>query len=168
MEMQHWLALYTKPRMERQVSEILTGRGVETYLPLIYKYSKHRRRKEPSPFFTCYLFARVDPNSPDFLSLRWTPGLRSIVRFGGKVARVPDEVITRIKERLAQLEQAGYSESSRFKHGERVRIEAGPLEGLEAIFDRTISPTGRVRILLDILGRLTVCEIKSDWLEKAR
>ena len=166
--MQHWLALYTKPRMERHVSEILTGKGMETYLPLTYKYSKHRRRKEPSPFFPCYLFARIDPTSPDFLSLRWTPGLRSIVRFGGKVAYVPDTVVTRIKERLAQLEQAGYPESSRFKHGEWVRIEAGPLQGLEAIFDRTISPTGRVRILLDILGRLTACEIKSEWLEKAR
>jgi len=165
--MQHWYALYTKPRMERQVSEVLTGRGMETYLPLIYKYSKHRRRKEPSPFFPCYLFARVDPTSPDFLVLRWTPGLRSVVKFGGKAARVPDEVVTRIKERLAQLEQAGYSESSRFKHGERVRIEAGPLEGLEAIFDRTVSATGRVKILLDILGRLTTCEIESDWLEKA-
>ena len=166
--MQHWLALYTKPRMERHVDEILTGKGMETYLPLTYKYSKHRRRKEPSPFFPCYLFARVDPTSPDFLSLRWTPGLRSIVRFGGKVAQVPDEIVTRVKERLAQLEQAGYPESDRFKHGERVRIEVGPLEGLEAIFDRTISPTGRVRNLLDILGRLTACEIKSDWLEKAR
>ncbi|MFB0534660.1 MAG: transcription termination/antitermination protein NusG [Anaerolineae bacterium] len=166
--MQHWCALYTKPRMERQVSSVLTGRGVETYLPLIYKYSKHRRRQEPSPFFPCYLFARVDPTSADFLSLRWTPGLRSIVRFGGKVARVPDEVVTRIKERLAQLEQVGYPKSSRFKHGERVRIEAGPLEGLEAMFDRTVSATGRVRILLDILGRLTACEIESDWLEKVR
>jgi len=166
--MQHWLALYTKPRMERQVSNVLTGLGVETYLPLIYKYSKHRRRQEPSPFFPCYLFARVDPTSADFLPLRWTPGLRSIVRFGGKVARVPDEVVTRIKERLPQLEQVGYPESSRFKHGERVRIEAGPLEGLEAMFDRTVSATGRVRILLDILGRLTACEIESDWLEKVR
>ncbi|TEU10773.1 MAG: hypothetical protein E3J21_25305 [Anaerolineales bacterium] len=168
MEMQHWLTLYTKPRMERQVSEILTGRGIETYLPLIYKYSKHRRRKEPSPFFQCYLFARADPNSPAYLSLRWTPGLRSIVRFGGNVARVPDEVITRIKERLAQLEQDGYSESDRFKHGERVRIEVGPLEGLEAVFDRAVSAAGRVRILLDILGRLTACEIELDWLEKVR
>ncbi|MFB0537885.1 MAG: transcription termination/antitermination protein NusG [Anaerolineae bacterium] len=166
--MQHWLALYTKPRMERQVSNALTGRGVETYLPLVYKYSKHRRRKEPSPFFPCYLFARVDPTSADYLSLRWTPGLRSIVRFGGRVAQVPDEAVTRIKQRLAQLEQAGYSESSGFKHGERVRIQAGPLEGLEAMFDRTVSATGRVRILLDILGRLTACEIESDWLEKVR
>jgi transcription antitermination factor NusG len=49
-----------------------------------------------------------------------------------------------------------------------VRIEAGPLQGLEAMFDRTVSATGRVRILLDILGRLTACEIESDWLEKVR
>jgi len=166
--MQHWLTLYTKPRMERQVSEILTGRGMETYLPLTYKYSKHRRRKEPSPFFPCYLFARVDPTSPDYLSLRWTPGLRSVVRFGGQVARVPDEVVGRIQERLAQLAQDGYSAVSRFQHGERVRIEAGPLEGLEAIFDQALSAAGRVRILLDILGRLTACEIESDWLEKVR
>ncbi len=166
--MQRWCALYTKPRMERRVSEVLTGQGVETYLPLISKYNKHRRRREPSPFFPCYLFARVDPTSADFLALPWTPGLRHIVRFGGKVAWVPDEVIARIKERLAQLEQTGYFEGGRFKRGERVRIGVGPLEGLEAIFDRTVSATGRVRILLDILGRLTACEVESDWLEKAR
>lgn len=166
--MRHWLALYTKPRMERQVSEILTGQGVETYLPLVYKYSKHRRRKEPSPFFPCYLFARADPTSPDYPSLRWTPGLRNIVRFGGRAARVPDEVIVQIKERLAQLGKSGYLESDRFQHGERVRIEAGPLEGLEAVFDQTLSAAGRVRILLDILGRLTACEIESDWLERVR
>jgi transcriptional antiterminator RfaH len=154
--------------MERQVSQVLTGRGVETYLPLTYKYSKHRRTKEPSPFFPCYLFARVDPISPEYVSLQWTPGLRSIVRFGEEVARVPDEVITQIKERLAQLEESGDSESDRFKHGDRVRIEAGLLEGLEAVFDRTVSAAGHVRILLDILGRLTACEIESDWLEKVR
>lgn len=166
--MQHWLALYTKPRMERQVNQVLTGQGVETYLPLIYKYSKHRRRKEPAPFFPCYLFARVDPSSAAFLSLAWTPGLRSVVRFDGKVAWVPDQVVAHIKERLVQLEQTGYSECLGFKPGDRVRIEAGPLEGLEAIFDRATSATGRVRILLDVLGRLTACEIESDRLAKVR
>jgi len=110
----------------------------------------------------------VDPNSAAFLSLAWTPGLRSVVRFGGKVAWVPDQVVAHIKERLIRLEKAGGWEGLGFKPGDRVRIEAGPLEGLEAIFDRATSATGRVRILLDILGRLTACEIESDRLAKVR
>jgi transcription antitermination factor NusG len=165
--MLRWLTLYTKPRLERQVSEVLTARGVETLLPIVHEYSEHRRRPEPSPFFPCYLFGRVEPTSPAYLFLNWTPGLRGIVSFDGKVAWVPDKVISQIAVRVAQWErEVKYQDKNRFKPGDRVRIKTGPLQDLEALFDRTLSKAGRVRILLDMLGRWTACELDSDWLEK--
>ena len=163
--MQHWFALYTKPKMEYKVSEILTSRGIETYLPAMYLSREDRRKAAPPPFFPRYLFARLNPTSPDFIATRWTPGLIKMVGFGSKMATVPDEVIALLKERLAELEKTGYHEE-KFKHGERVRIKTGPLRDLEAIFDRSLSASGRVRVLLNILGRLTVCEVELDWLEK--
>jgi transcriptional antiterminator RfaH len=163
--MQHWFTLYTKPKMEYKVSEILTGRGIETYLPAMYLSREDRRKAVPPPFLPRYLFARLNPTSPDFISTRWTPGLIKMVGFGGKVAIVPDEVITLLKKRLTELERVGYHEE-KFKHGERVRIKAGPLRDWEAIFDRSLSASGRVRVLLNFLGRLTVCKVELDWLEK--
>jgi transcriptional antiterminator RfaH len=162
-----WVTLYTKPRMEHQVAEALLGRGVETYLPLTYEYSKHRRRKEPTPFFPCYLFAQIEPASPELMALPWTPGLRCLVRFGGRPAWMPDQVIQRIREHVIRLERSGFFDSDKFKAGDRVRITGGPLVGLEAIFDRGLSRGGRVRILLEFLGQLTACEVETDWLVKA-
>ena len=43
--------------------------------------------------------------------------------------------------------------------GTRVRIRRGPLEGLEAIFDRPMSRAGRVRVLLDLLGQQRRTEV---------
>ena len=83
--MKHWYALYTKPHKEHQVSSILESQGFKTYLPTI-QVRKNSRRKT-RPFFSCYLFIRMDP--VDALpEVRWTPGLRRIVSFGQQPAIV--------------------------------------------------------------------------------
>jgi transcription antitermination factor NusG len=153
--------------MERQVDEFLTANGLDTFLPLVHKYIVRRRRKELTPFFSCYMFARVEPSSRAYLSLPWTPGLRSIVKFEGKIAPVPDDIISRLRDRLGQLDRSGYFERQHdFRPGDLVRITTGPLKDIDAVFDRALSKEGRVRVLLDILGRLTACEIDADWLQK--
>jgi len=164
--MLHWITLYTKPRTERQIHAVLNSRGIETYLPTIYQYNTHLRRKEPLPFFSCYLFTRIDLTSPAYTSLAWTPGLRGIVSFDGKVALLPDEVVARIQERLHDLDTSGYFERVKFQSGDRVVITSGPLKDLEVVFDRKVSKDDRVRILLEFLGQLTNVEIRADWLKK--
>jgi len=160
--MKRWYALYTKPRKERQVSDILASKGIETYLPLV-RVRKRGRREVEQPFFPCYLFARVDLAAEGLSSVCWTPGLRKVVNFGGEPAAVPDAVVALIRKRLAKRDYPRYKA---FEPGERVRIKAGPLRDLEAIFDQNLSPSDRVRVLVDILGRLTPCEIEVDYLEK--
>jgi transcription antitermination factor NusG len=80
---------------------------------------------------------------------------------------VPDQAILRIREHVVRLERSGFFDSDKFKAGDRVRITAGPLVGLEAIFDRGLSKGGRVKVLLEFLGQLTACEVEADWLVKA-
>jgi len=161
-----WLTLYTKPRQERKVAAALTGRGIETYFPVMDEYSTHSRRLEPSPFFPCYLFARVDLSACSFAQLQWTPGLRSIVRFSGKMALISDSDIAHIRQRLNDLQGSMDPMGCGFTQGDRVRIVTGPLQDLEAVFDRPLSKRQRVRILLDFLGRTTACEIEPSSLEK--
>jgi transcription antitermination factor NusG len=48
---------------------------------------------------------------------------------------------------------------SPFKQGEIVRVARGPFEGLNAMFDRALSPEGRVRVLLELMGRLVAADL---------
>jgi transcriptional antiterminator RfaH len=161
--MKHWYALYTKPGKEHQVSSILESQGFKTYLPTI-QVRKNSRRKT-RPFFSCYLFIRMDP--VDALpEVRWTPGLRRIVSFGQQPAIVGDGVIDVIRHRLKEMEAAGYPVEQRFRPGDRVLIKSGPLRDLEAVFDEPLSSWDRAKVLVDILGRLTTCEVELDCLER--
>lgn len=160
--MKCWYVLYTKPHKEHQVAGILESKGFELYLPTIQVRKNGRRKTEP--FFSCYLFIRMDP-AKDLPSVRWTPGLRRIVSFGDKLAIVPEGVISLIQRRLAQMRELNYSGCS-FKSGERVLIKDGPLKDFEAVFDRALSSRDRAVVLVDLLGRWTRCEVDVGCLER--
>lgn len=152
-----WLALYTKPYKEYKVRNLLSGRGIEVYLPEItVQQCSGQKRK---PFFPHYLFARLDPLSGVITDVRWTPGLRYIVRTGDRPVPVPDEVVDHIRRRLSQM--GVVRPEDRFREGDVVRIARGPLEGAEAIFDRRLSAEGRVRVLLQLMNRLVATELNA-------
>ena len=159
-----WYALYTKPYKERHVSSVLESRGFETYLPTIQVRKDGKRRAEP--FFSCYLFVRLDPATA-LPSVRWTPGLRQIVSFGEKPASVPDHAISSIRRRVAAMGEVDYP-ACRFKLGDRVVMKGGPLSDFEGIFDRALSSQERAMILVELLGRWTRCEVDVSYLEKLR
>jgi transcriptional antiterminator RfaH len=160
--MEHWYALYTKPHKEHHVSRFLQSRGFETYLPTIQVRKNGKSKTEP--FFSCYLFVRLDPAAA-LPSVRWTPGLRRIVNFGGAPAVVPDHAISLIRRRVVEMGELDYS-GCRFKPGDRLRIEGGPLRDFEAVFERALSSQDRAVVLVDLLGRLTRCEVDVSYLAK--
>ena len=150
-----WLALYTKPYKEYKVRNLLSGRGIEVYLPEITVQQRSGQKRKP--FFPHYLFARLDPSSGIITDVRWTPGLRYIVRSGNRPVPVPDEVVEHIQRRLSKMEVL--RPEDRFREGDVVRIDRGPFEGVEAIFDRRLSAEGRVRVLLQLVNRLVATEL---------
>jgi transcriptional antiterminator RfaH len=154
--MENWYALYTKPRKERQVNTLLRGRGIETYLPTVRRKVRRRDRPDRVIFFPCYLFARLDFDIVPLSSVAWMPGVRRIVSSGSQPTPVPDEVVELVRERLEEIEEVRYGN---LRQGDRVRITSGPLRDLEAIFDQPTSSADRVRVLLDVMGRLTSVEI---------
>jgi transcriptional antiterminator RfaH len=163
--MKHWYTLYTKPMMEQHVGEMLRSKGIETYAPTL-KVPRKRRPMVDRALFPRYMFARVDLEVVGLSAIKWTPGLISIVSFGGGPVVVPDEVVVLIKERLAEMEMRGYA--ARFRSGDRVRIIEGPFQDLEAIFERPVSAGERVRVLIDLLGRLTSCEVEARYVVKSK
>lgn len=154
--MERWYALYTKPKKEHQVNALLQGRGIETYLPTIQRKVRRRDRPDRVVYFPCYLFARMDFQAIPHSSIAWMPGVRRIVSAGEQPVVVDDEIVATIRRRLGGIEEVGYGN---LKQGDRVRITSGPLRDLEAMFDQALSTADRVRILLDVMGRMTPVEI---------
>jgi len=152
----HWYALYTKPRKERQVNILLQGNNIETYLPTVQRKVRRRDRPERVIYFPCYLFARVDFEVTPRPSIDWMPGVRRIVCSGTQPTVIADEMVDLIRRRLHDTEEMGYSN---LKQGDLVRIKSGPLRDLEAVFDQPLSAADRVRVLLDVMGRMTPVEI---------
>lgn len=155
-DMEHWYALYTKPKKEHQVATYLRGQGIETYLPTVQRKVRRRDRPDRVVYFPCYLFARIDFKVVPRSSIAWMPGIRRIVCFGEQPAVVDDQVVRLIRRRLESIEEVGYGQ---LRQGDPVRIRAGPLRDLEAIFDCPLSSADRVRILLNVVGRMTPVEI---------
>ena len=54
------------------------------------------------------------------------------------------------------------------REGERVRVTSGPFEGLEAVFDRRLSPQGRVRVFLHVVSRWVAAELDMEDLQPVR
>ncbi|MCL5951088.1 MAG: hypothetical protein M1132_05075 [Chloroflexi bacterium] len=161
--MLNWYALYTKPHKERQVQALLTARGIHSYLPLAPR-SSHGSHAQA--FFPCYLFAHADLQFVGAWTVQYTPGMRNIVTFGTNPAPIREDVISALQERLAHV-TAIDEEGHILEPGDRVRISSGPLQDLDAIFDRHLSAAGRARVLVHLLKRWTAVELDTGTLKKA-
>ena len=155
-----WFALYTKPHKEYQVRGLLCNQGVEVYLPEVRVAVRRRDRRDRKPFFPHYLFARLDPRDSLMAKVHWTPGLRRIVSSGGHPVPVPDEVVGYLRHRLEAM--GAVEPEDPFRKGDTVRVVHGPFEGLDVVFDRRLSPEGRVRVFLDLMGRLVAAEMDAE------
>ena len=142
--MEAWYTLYTKPNAEAQVARTLMARAFTVLLPLL----PTRQSERLQPLFPCYLFVRCDLAAVGIDNRQWIPGLRRILYFDGRPARVPDAAIAVIQTGVREIEAAGGLPAHHFKPGDTVVIDEGLLAGLRGIFQGPVGPAERVRILI--------------------
>jgi transcriptional antiterminator RfaH len=163
----HWYAVHTKPHREQTVQHFLASRGIDTYLPTLTERSKASpRREHDRPFFSCYLFAHLDLTTVALSSVNWSPGVNRVVSFGGQPAIVPETVLQWLQQHLAHIDTRGYYHGLPLCPGDRLRVTKGPLKGMEAVFDQRLSSGDRARVFVEILGRLTACQMDLRDLER--
>ncbi len=167
--MLHWYALNSKPYHELTVLNALSTRGIDGYVPLWKPPVRRGEARKPRPFFPSYLFAHADLEQIGISGLQYLPGLRRLVLFDGQPARVAQEIIDEIRQRVAALPQFGIDAVGKpLLHGDRVAITGGPFDGYEAIFDQCLADSVRVRVLIEFLERQFRCELDSDSLIRKR
>ena len=156
-ETQHpWFALQVRTRHEAGVADYLHGKGYEYFLPM-YKGRRRwsdRIKEVNSPLFPGYLFCRFDPQNR--LPILKTPGVTQIVGYNHVPIAVDEEEINAIRTLVAS--GLPNHPCPFLELGNRVRIEAGALRGLEGIL---LEVKGKRKLVLSItlLQRSVAVEI---------
>jgi transcription antitermination factor NusG len=129
-----WYAIQTRPRHEKRVAERLRSKSLEAFLPV--HRCKHRWNNGvladvELPLFPCYLFARTPAH--ERVRLLQLPGIVGIAASTTHPTAIPDREIEalRIVTSLFSVEPHPF-----LNVGDRVRIVAGPLAGMEGILAR--------------------------------
>ncbi len=155
--MKQWYVVRSKPKKEATAASFIARSNVEVYVPWIKVPVAGGKPPVRQPFFPGYFFSRLDPTSSEVTLVRYSPGVQYLLGYGDHPWPVPDDLVQTIKERLER--EGGRGRAVVYRAGERVVITRGPLEGVEAIFDRHLSPDGRVRVLIQIVQRLCRAEL---------
>ncbi len=145
MVKKRWLAVYTKPRWEKKIDNLLTEKGIESYCPLnkVHRKWSDRMKLVEEPLFKSYVFVHV--NEEEEKKVRWVNGVLNFVYWLGKPAAIHPKDIERIKRFLRQYEEVQVLAMD-LPPGTQVIIQAGLLMDKEA---RVIS-AGKKKVELEI------------------
>ena len=150
--MNDWYLIRTKTGAERTAHEQLKHVVERSFLPLARMQIRQGDRTfhRVSPIFPCYLFAFFSLG-PAARQIRYTPGVRNIVEFGGQAATVPVWVIDELISRCA-AGPVDLAKPPRLSIGTPVKVVHGPFHAFDAVFDGYCSGTERVAVLLSIMN----------------
>ena len=149
--MDRWFVIHSKPRKEEFLCEQLSIRNIESYYPCIKVRRVNPRARKYAPFFPGYLFIHTDIEKTGQATLQWLPGAIGLVRLGGDLAVIPDNVLLEIRQRVETISKVDFNQTGNIKAGDPVLICDGPFMGYEAIFDTRIDGTKRVRVFLKLV-----------------
>src|SRR6202008_5172892 len=124
MERKQWLAVYTRPRWEKKVNQLLKEKGVGSYCPLnkVRRKWSDRVKIVEEPLFKSYVFVKV--NDEDRAAVRMTAGAINFVYWQGKPAVIKEKEIAAIKKFLDEYENVE-AKPIEVKVNERVKITMG-------------------------------------------
>ena len=164
--MKAWYLVYSKPRQERIALDNLARQNYQAFLPLV----RLRRKRQgcyawvTEAMFPRYLFIKLSDETDDWGPIRSTIGVAGLVRFGGRPAKVPEDLVSALAANEGGVWQLP---SPNLKAGDRVRICEGPMTGYEGIF-QSRRGKDRVTLLLDVVSRAARVEVALDQIERAQ
>ena len=156
LSVERWYALSVRPRYEKLVSRHLEQRGFCSFLPVYRSVRrwKDRRKELELALFPGYIFVNIDARKRTHVLT--TPGVLRFVTFQGQLAALPDSDIRSLELSMsAGLEAQPHPY---LRNGKKVRIQRGPLVGVEGI---VIRRKDRFRLVLsiDLIMRSVMLEV---------
>jgi transcription elongation factor/antiterminator RfaH len=149
---ERWYVVHTLPFAEARAECQLQRQRFRTFQPKRHKTIRHARkmRTVEAPFFPRYLFIVLDIARDQWRSVNGTFGVSRLVMRGEEPNSVPPGVVEAL---VAAADDRGILHlADKLQVGSPVRLLAGPFAEQLAVLDH-LDGAGRVRVLLDILGR---------------
>lgn len=155
-----WWVAHTKSRNEKALANELVRKNISYFLPMRWKLTVRNRRKFRSllPLFSGYLFFCGDERQRiELLKTNRVANLLEVKDQGKLLAEL---------SQIEQAVQAGVDLTPHkyIKTGQRCRVLAGSLAGLQGIVIKT-KTAARLVLQVDMLGQAASVEIDTDIIE---
>ena len=139
-----WYVAYTCARHEKRVVQQLADRGIPSLLPVYRSIRRWKDRKKEleMPLFPGYCFVQMDLRQKTILLQ--LPGVVDLVMFQGKPAPVSPQEMQAV---CLSAGSAGLQPHPYLRIGRRVRVQHGPMTGVEGILVRW---KDRMRIVISV------------------
>ncbi|HXB43251.1 MAG TPA: UpxY family transcription antiterminator [Puia sp.] len=157
-----WHAVYTKPRWEKKVADLLTKKNIENYCPVTRVNHQWSDRKKIilEPLFISYVFIYIDESQ--YQSARTTSGVINFVYWLNKPALIRNDEIDTIKRFLNEYDKVQL-EKIEVSHDDTVRITNGLLMGQKG---QILSVNNKwVKVILPSLGFMMQAEVNVSHVE---
>jgi transcription antitermination factor NusG len=155
-----WFALAVVPRKEKATAQALRAKGYQDFLPM---YTVRRRwsdrvKSVELPLFPGYVFSRFR------LPILKMPAVMAILGMGKQPEPIPDVEI----DALQTVCKAGVNTIPYpyLTAGAKVRINEGPLTGVEGIL--LASKQTRLILSVTLLQRSIAVEVDAEWIAPVR
>lgn len=155
-----WWVVHTRSRNEKALAHDLISKNISYFLPMSWKVSRRSRRTVRSllPLFSGYLFFCGQEDQR--VELLQTNRVANLIEVNDQETLLNE---------LAQLDQAlrtgaPLTPYKYIKAGQRCRVIAGPLIGMEGIVVRSKNDI-RLVLQIDMLGQAASVEIDIDMIE---
>jgi transcription antitermination factor NusG len=161
-----WHVVYTEPKCEKKVEEILGSKKFEHYCPLKKNFPHLNEKKKhiPEPLFTSYVFVKA--GKQDHSEIRKINGIINFVYWLNEPVTIPDQEINAIKNCLidypnVQLKKTDVHINATVKiiSDDIVKIITGPLTEYKGRATSVKMET--VRIILPSLGYILIGETEN-------
>jgi transcriptional antiterminator NusG len=155
-----WYAIWTHSHCEQLVHDQLTGKGFQVFLPILRTWSRRAgaQRLVGRPMFPGYLFIHQLMEKSCYIEVLKTRGVTRILgERWDQLTAVPEHEIDAlqrvVRSQLAVMPYAYLHE------GQRVRIDAGPLAGIEGVYVGGRPNQGLLVLSVDLLHRSIAVEV---------
>lgn len=155
-----WHVLWTNSNCEDLVSGQLAARGFHPFVPRIETWTRRggSRRLVTVPLFPGYLFLNDALDKTRHVEARKARGVVAILGDGWeRPAVIPEAEVDAIRK-VVQAKAPAFIHPY-LKEGRRVRIEGGPLAGVEGILQHVRADKGLLVLSVDMLQRSVAVEV---------
>ncbi len=160
---QRWYVVHIQPHAESRAIFHLDRQGYRVFCPRIQKTVRHSRKvnRVLAPLFPGYLFVSLDITRERWRSVNGTRGVIRLVTCGDAPEPVPSGIVEALRRRLT--DDGVIAWGAAFRVGQSVQIADGPFVDLVGILEH-LDAHGRVRVLLDLLGRSVSVALRCEAL----